>query len=286
MGFVVSLYAGLSVLGCSDHAVLGGICSDACVNDVSPDAGRPDESSCAAGCGTTDASPPGEEPDARCDDLQQALARRPLDILLVVDDDATASPWWSLLREGLDSFLRSPDAAGIGVGLARVEDTCGPLENTDAAVPISKLPDNADAVMAAIPLIPLGNHAFTSAIESGLQTARAHARDHTDASVLLIVLSDISPSACDALYLDYAAEAASRLAVAQEAEPSFGTYLLGFGALGTQTAPAIEPATRLRLFGLDSTAEDVRAALDDAVNSVCGTLTTTDCLAPNGLCMP
>lgn len=250
----------LCVMGfaCKDAATLARLCEVGC------DAGAPDM--LGADAASADAG-------RVCDRSQSTpLSRRRLDMLLLVDADSTNGPWWPPVRAGLELFLRGLAGSGAHVGLMRVQASCSELAYVEPAVPIAVLPDNLEVLMDAVPEAAVESNSVIPAIGGALRYGRAWASEHPEAQVLVVVLTDISPGACDGAYLDYPGEINALIAAAQTGDPSIMTHLIGLGPVAEFTAVALDMAVPLTLIGATPTPEDVEAGLQIAAASAtpCG----------------
>ena len=279
-----------AALGCSDSAIIGGVCPaecpagkctagvcvldpgmdacpggdcdadtsyDACAADgCGHDAGTRCSSGAADGCGT-DAGPV-------CSSGAYELARSQLSLLFVVDDAASLAPWWDALRTGLDEFLQQSESTGLVVGLSQFAESCDAQAYVQPIVPMASLPGNLSAMQQAVPLAAAkGDTSTIPAFDGALQYARSWAEANASGRTAVVLLTDASPGACDALSGDYDAEVSRIARAGFDATPPVKTYVIGVSLL-PWLAP-IPPAGGTELMWINILPADgeVRTALEN-----------------------
>jgi hypothetical protein len=218
--------------GCTESALIGGLCPPGCVLELSAgscackpkpvvvaDAGPCMLASCAA------------EDDAglMCSAGRQALTRQRLDLIIVVNNATSVSPWWAALTQGFSEFVNDDQSNGIGVGLQVFGDDCDPQQYAVPLVPIAVLPGNASALQAALPITASLVTSTVPTLTGTLQYARDWTTSHADSLTAAVLLTDASPGVCDGLSGDYIAAASQLARDAYQASPSIATYVIGIG---------------------------------------------------------
>lgn len=247
-----------SILGCSDRATIGGLCLDHCpsnapVHDAAHDAG-------AADTGPADAGPMDAGPI--CSAGAYALTRMRLDLMFIVDDTASVSPWLPALYDGLNLFLNEQASRGIGAGLQRFDEICEPSEYAKPIVPIAPLPGNLGALEDALQLMLTASTSTTPALDGVHRYARTWMASHPDEQVAVVLLTDASPGACDGLVGDWDAEAQRIARTAYQATPSIKTYVVGFGTMDSVNTIASAGGTKAALISVTPPETEVQDALD------------------------
>jgi hypothetical protein len=258
-----------TLFGCEDIATIGGLCAGDCVS-AGPgargcDAGRCDASvdddggarldACAAGGCSPDAGPV-------CSEERHELSRMRVDLMLVVDDSISLSPWWPALNDGLTQFLQTTEPSGLAVGLQRFDEICEPEPYGDPLVPIAPLADNRQALLQALPLSGVVSTSTIPALDGVLRYACTWAVDNPASRVAVVLLTDASPGACDGLVGDYDGEAQRLARAAYEGVPSIETYVIGFSTLLGPGPLALAGGTDPILIGVTPADGEVAAALE------------------------
>lgn len=255
-----------STLGCSDRAIIGGVCvgdcapgiidaspggcvGDACEVDAGDDACSGDTCSVDAGNG--------------CREGAYELTRTRLDLMLVIDDAGSLAPWWFALHDGLDQFLRTTSPTGLGLGLQRFDEVCEASHYVDPIVPIAPLSDNRAALEQAVQIAGIASTSTVPALDGVHQYARAWAASNGGAPVAVVLLTDVAPGACDGLVGDFAAEAARLARVAYEGTPSIKTYVINFGVFTTAVDIARAGGTEAAIIQVTPADGEVLAALEN-----------------------
>jgi hypothetical protein len=271
-GWIFALLLG-AMLGCSDHATIGGVCLKNCAaaacgrRGCAADGGPGGCSGASCGVDAGDGACPAGDCDSDagpvCREGSYELTRTRLDLMLIVDASASLAPWWPALYDGLAQFLQDSDSSGIGVGLQLFDEVCDAQHYVDPIVPIAPLPQNWPALEQAIPLFPLASTSTIPALDGVLQYARTWAASHSDARMAVVLLTDAAPGACDALTGDIDGVAQSIARAGYAGTPSIQTYVIGFSLLSTTNAIALAGGTQPALISVTPADGEVRAALDN-----------------------
>ncbi len=205
-----------------------------------------------------------------------------LDIYIMLDrsssmQDAVPGGYrWNSVKLALSEFVQQPTAANMGVGLQYfppVEETgyvCSWLTYEAPTVPIELLPDNAAALVASLEETDAeGNTPMSAALEGALWHAGAHAQEHPDRTVIVLLATDGLPTECE-LYIWWLENLAQK---AYQATPSIRTFVIGVGGDLEDLHPIATAGgtTSALLIGGNNIAND----LFDAVESIA--LENVDC---------
>lgn len=284
----------LLALGCSHRATVGGLCpkqckpSDCALGTCAPDstvdvdsgvdpcpgAGCPvdaGQGTCPAdGCrdaagdaaldacaadGCSDAGP--------CGTGTGATARKRLDLIFVADDSASLAFWFDPLYLGFAQFLAQDASAGIGVGLQRFGEICEPQAFDQLLVPIAPLPGNLAAMQQALPIGPAASTSTLPAFDGALRYARSWMASHPESQAAVVLLTDATPGACDALTGDFNVEAPRLAQEAFEGTPSIKTYVVGVGVFPTLAAIATAGGTQVAMINIVPVDGEVLTALEN-----------------------
>jgi hypothetical protein len=210
----------------------------------------------------------------------------------------TGGDRWTAMKTALGGFLRSPDAAGLGVGIqyfgqgqgagpGAVGASCNVADYEPADVEIAPLPGNADAVVASLDRHrPYTLTPTPAAIDGALAHARQWATAHPERIVSVVLATDGQPNACGNP-ADRVGSVAASVAKAYAGTPQIRTYVIGIvggaatmGADGCQydPAPPNQPdLDRVAKAGgtdaalmVDALAGDTAAEFLDALNHIRG----------------
>jgi hypothetical protein len=251
-------------LGCSDRATIGGLCRDNCVVvDTGHD--RCTGSHCSGDAGMTDAglADAGSDAGPVCREGTFELTRKRLDLVLVIDDTVSVSPWLPALYDGFGQFIHEKASDGIGVGFQRFDEICEPQEYAKLIVPIAPLPGNAGPLMDAAQLVLSASTSTTPALDGVLRHARDWANSHADSHVAAVLMTDASPGACDGLVGDWDAEMQRLARDAYQGTPSIKTYVVGFGTMDGPISIAHAGGTQPQLINVTPADGEVKLALDN-----------------------
>jgi hypothetical protein len=272
-----------SIAGCHDRATIGAVCPVGCVArpadsicdcesaqpvlDAGPcegadcpgDAGPGQALDACVGAACEDAAAVSGEPT--CTQDSYALTRGRLDLMVVFDHGASISPWYAALAEGFRAFLREDASRGVGVGLQLFGDSCDVRTYLPPAQAIAPLPDNLDALERAIPVDATLTDSTLPAYNAAVQYSQRWSTDHPEARVAVLLITDGSPGACDALSGSFDTEAARVALAASASSPPITTYVVATGALQTPDEIARAAGTEVRRVPITATGDDVLMAL-------------------------
>lgn len=136
---------------------------------------------------------------------------------------------WGEVTAALAAFVDDPAAAGLGIGLqyyplSITESDCSPEAFAQAAVPIGKLPGNGPAVKASLSGVePFGETPTLPALRGGVQYARGVAIANPKERVVIALVTDGAPNACEST----AEAVAAAEQDAQATAPKVLTYVIG-----------------------------------------------------------
>jgi hypothetical protein len=185
-----------------------------------------------------------------------------VDLMLVVDDSISLSPWWPALNDGLLQFLQTTEASGIAIGLQRFDEMCEAESYINPIVPIAPLADNRQALLKALPLSGVVSTSTVPALDGVLRYARGWAVDNPAARVAVVLLTDASPGACDGLVGDFDGEAQKLARAAYVGVPSIQTYVVGFSTLAGPGPLALAGGTEPISIGVTPADGEVATALE------------------------
>lgn len=196
---------------------------------------------------------------------------------------------WAAMTTALTNFVRSPEAAGIGVGiqyfgLGTGQGSCNPADYTPADVEIAPLPGNADAMVNS-----LANHtpwSYTptpAAIQGAVAHAKAWKAANPAHSVAVVLATDGQPNLCGTG--DLIGLVAQTAADAFNSSPSIPTYVIGI--IGGSGLCNLDPAPPNKAdldrvaqaggtgssFLVDATMGDASAQFLAALNNIRGAAT-------------
>jgi hypothetical protein len=233
-----------------------GRCADSCSPEADAAVGNPADACAQPGCeeqGTM-------TPRTQCTAGSYPLARKRLDLLVVVDDEASLSYWWPVLSEGFLAFIQDKSSHGTGVGMQRFGSVCENQSYPQTLAPIELLPGNQTALQQAFPSFAVENNSTVPALAAALQYAKSWATEHQDSQIGVVLITDASPGACDALIGAYPDEAARIASTALSGSPSIKTYVVGGGGLSLIDSIASAGGTQAFPIGpLDSSVEVLNA---------------------------
>jgi hypothetical protein len=212
------------------------------------------------------------EEDGQCIEACAAVSNPgeivPLDLYIMLDRSFSMSEEgkWDSVETALQSFVNSPDVAGIGVGLqffplpatgpipsgncssdadcglygpcmpmlnqcngSFSDDSCDPTDYEDAEVPIQTLPGVQSAFLSALSGSgPDGDSTPTQpAYEGAMTYATAWAQAHPDHLTFIVFATDGVPTNCT---YNSVSETASLAADAAAQDPAVKTYVIGVEA--------------------------------------------------------
>ena len=171
----------------------------------------------------------------------------PVDIYIMNDQSQsmtcaipTGGDRWTAMTKALTNFVKSPGAAGLGVGIQYFgqvpggmgrrdtgQDSCDPAAYQPPDVEIAPLPGNAQPIITS-----LGNHqpwTYTptpAAIDGAIAHAKMWAAAHPSHIVAVVLATDGQPNLCGNAQ-DRIGSVAQSAAAGFGATPSIRTYVIG-----------------------------------------------------------
>ena len=214
----------------------------------------------------------------------------PLDIFIMFDQSCSMScpveqggpgqccmggpnPRIDPVRAAVDQFLADPLSAGIGAGIGFFgyfpsgQTSCDPDDYAQAAVPIAKLPGNADLVSAALnAVVPTGETPTDQAIQGACDYMQGYHEEHPGSKKVILLVTDGVPETPSS-NCDPSVEGASQVAEdCLNGDPNIETYVLGVGqALDSLNAIAAAGGTD-HAYLVDS--GDVASSVLEALNAI------------------
>jgi hypothetical protein len=147
-------------------------------------------------------------------------------------------------------------------------------------VPIAPLPGNLAALKAAIPEAPLTNNSTLPALNAVYQQAQRWAIDHPSSRVVVVLLTDAYPGACDGVVGNYSEEVARVARAAYLSRPSIPTHVVSYaGGQQLITELALAGGGEAHLIGTLGTPEEVKLALQ----AIRGDLRSCELSLPSGI---
>lgn len=164
--------------------------------------------------------------DACASDTYEA-EERPVTIYTLFDDSGSMIPWWLPVTDAFIQFTKDPASAGINIGLKFFGSECAADFYANPDVPIAALPGNATAIETTLTTrLPFSGTATTPALEGALMAAQARAQQFPEEKVIILLVTDGSPSNCGADINNASAAAANAF------NAGFPVYALGLGNIG------------------------------------------------------
>ncbi len=223
----------------------------------------------------------------------------PLDMYLIVDRSGSMQGNnWTAVTNAITTFVNSPDADGIGVGLQFFPlvnepacplwqpcgsvctpgvvgcEYCNPNGFLPPAVNIAPLPGVASQIVSAInSTSPNGGTPTMPALQSAGIATTAYAKQHPDRKVIIVLASDGEPSGCNEDINAIAAVAAA----ARASVPSVSTFTIGIGNIAALNTIAAQGGTGQAI--VVDTASGGQAFLD-AMNEIRGQALGCEFLMP------
>jgi hypothetical protein len=165
---------------------------------------------------------------------------------LVMDANVTLpySGIWEMATTGVRYFVQDRAAAGVGVGLRYYGRECeADPYNKEPTVEVGVLPANADKLVAGT-MLPADYSAspMAFALKGGIEHQMQRAKDHPNRKQIVVLITD---GFTQDLTCRYSLQDVEDIALnGFNAEPSIGTYVIGFGAPDTMSAIADEVLAR------------------------------------------
>lgn len=146
------------------------------------------------------------DPDASCAAASTEASFVPLDMLILLDRSGSMSgSKWDGSTNALKSYVTSPDANGVNVGIVYFPidsppdgEGCNYQHYDDIVVPIAELPGNSPALVNSIDgEDPLGGSTpMYGALKGTLFAATAHQDANPTHKVIVVFASDGDPNSC------------------------------------------------------------------------------------------
>ncbi len=207
-----SAWAAASGCGARSELYLGGVTAE---EDAAPDA-------------AVDALP--DVPKANDFCAEATYDSGPTDLSMFVLLDRSGSMQddnrWAAVTAALSAFVDDPSAAGLGIGLQfyPLKSTCSVEDYAVPAVPIGKLPENGPALKGALTGVnPYGETPTLPALRGGVQYARGVAIANPKERVVIALVTDGAPNACESTAVKVAEAEQAALAT----DPKVLTYVIG-----------------------------------------------------------
>jgi hypothetical protein len=245
--------------------------------------------------------------DANCGKINQGTKQIPIDIFIMQDksgsmecpaaDDMCSGnipmplvhpTRWEATTMALNTFVTSPQANGIAVGLGLFSPNRGGNNNAECVaatyatpvVPIAPLPGNAAAFTAAVnATMPAGDTPTTPALQGALDYARAYTMAQMGQRTAAVVLvTDGLPSANNCNPRPTIPAAAMAAMNAFNGTPQIKTFVIGMGATASLEEIALAGSGGMTHF--IPTAGDVVGTLTAALTSISGMVTCSYAIPP------
>ena len=163
---------------------------------------------------------------------EKAYDSGPTDLSIFVVLDKSGSMLederWSSVAAAFSAFVDDPKAAGLGVGLLyyplSAAGNCAFDDYSVPSVPLAKLPGNAAAVKASLAqVVPFGETPTLPALRGGIEYSRGVAIANPKERVVIALVTDGAPNACDST----AEKVAALEQEAATTDPKVLTYVIG-----------------------------------------------------------
>jgi hypothetical protein len=199
---------------------------------------------------------------------------------------------WQGVTEATIAFIRSPESAGLSVGIqyfgraAGIEE-CNTAVYAQAEVPIAVLPGNANALVNSINAHrPVSETPTTAALTGAIQHARQFKTQNPTFPVFVLLVTDGEPQVAGSFWnpvsncVGTAQDVPSTVAAAQagmSAEPKIPTFVLGVGpSLANLNQIAVAGDTKqAHLISGGNVSQQVVTALNTIRGTVSKTITKT-----------
>jgi hypothetical protein len=173
-----------------------------------------------------------------CLHAEYASGRGDVGLYVMLDDSGSMNDdqKWDLATAALSAFVDDPRAAGIEIGLQYLPlgSSCDAEEFARPAVPLAALPGNAAPIKRSLAQhTPDGATPLLPALEGGITYARARMQADATRAVVVALVTDGTPDACDSTTASVASVATAGLS----ADPQVLTFVIG---LETGEVPALD----------------------------------------------
>jgi hypothetical protein len=199
--------------------------------------------------------------------------------MTVLNDGASISPWWPAMREGFKAFIEEDASRGTGLGLQYFGAACEAQTYLPPRFPIEPLPSRVAAIGDTLTDVNLSTNSTLPAFLAAEQYAQRWATDHPESRVAVVLITDASPGACDALTGNYDVEAARIARASHSSSPSIKTYVVGVGSLEVVKNIALAGGTEALLMPITAAPIDVTMAL----RTIRGTAGSCELALPRGV---
>lgn len=145
--------------------------------------------------------------DSACAATSKEAEFVPLDIVVLLDRSGSMTGSnWDGATEALKSYVSSPDATGVSVGIVYFpidfppdDQSCTYTHYDNPVVPIGELPGNTPALIESIDTEDPdgGGTPMYGALRGALVTATKHQDAHPERKVIVVFASDGDPNSCE-----------------------------------------------------------------------------------------
>jgi hypothetical protein len=240
----------------------------------------------------------GIDPDAACGATKQGTTQIPTDIFILEDksgsmqcpasdDTCDQNPpmppvqptRWTAFTNAVTTFVNSPNAMGISVGMGFFPLTsgaggrgggndCNLMAYSTPAVPIAPLPGNAMPIQMAVAANMPGNGTPTlPALQGAIAIAKAYTMNTPGRTAAVLLVTDGNPNDCNST-----TQAVATLAgQAFMGTPSIRTYVVGLGVAMNLDSVALAGSGGVTHY-FPATG-DVSGALVSALSTIAGMIT-------------
>jgi hypothetical protein len=188
----------------------------------------------------------GLSPDAACASLDIAPAQ--FDLFVMLDQSGSmvlTEGRWSWVTSGLRTFVQSPDAQGLGVGIGYFPahpagmppldptspGSCNAGDYAQPDVPIGVLPAAALTIVESLGRrTPAGGTPTVPALQGAIAYASQWKVAHPGSNTLVVLITDGEPQGCEG---NNVAEVTRAAAMGAAANPQILTHVIDVGNVGT-----------------------------------------------------
>jgi hypothetical protein len=200
-----------------------------------------------------------------CAGEEHTATQAPVDLFIMLDQSTSMTDpvqgggnIWAHVTNAIKSFVNSPEADGIGVGIGYFgigiaePAVCGVAQYATPDVPIAQLPGVRTSIVTSIDAHAPSSFTPTGpALEGALQYAKTWAAANPERQTIVVLATDGYPTQCDpqspSLIANFAATALAE-------DPKVFTFVIGIGPVtnlnviaqagGTREAFFIDPASQ------------------------------------------
>jgi len=203
----------------------------------------------------------------------------PLDLYIMLDRSGSMQgSKWSSVTSALNSFVKDPQSAGIGVGLDTFPGSpeCSSSTYSNAAVPIGMLPGNATAIASALASVsPSGGTPTVPAMQGALQYTTTWAYQNPTHVVVIVLATDGQPNDCSSSVPGVSAVAST----GANQNPKILTFVIGVGSALTNLNQIAQAGGTTTAFIVDTSA-NVTQQFIDALNAIRGAVVACEYVIP------